>query len=134
MTIKKKRKTVRKRKPKQIELPANIPVQVIPDPPKESKIEKARRSLWRSSLFLAGLMPMTIFAFQILVLRKDVHIDWVFMILIVAGLALSMSIANISDDKISKSTKEIAPIVRGFMRVRNGGNTATDNKVVIQDK
>lgn len=133
MTIKKKRPTAKRKRKPQVEVPANIPVQVIPDPPKVSRLEKARKSLWRLSLFIAGLMPMTIFAFQILVLRKDVHIDWVYMILIIAGLALSMSIANIADDKISKSAREITPIIRGVMRTRTG-NTATDNKVVIQDK
>lgn len=133
MTIKKKQKAVRKRKPR-VELPANIPVQVIPDPPKVSKIEAARKGLWRGLLFFAGLSPTAAFAFQIIVLRPD-HVDpsIPFVILMLAGLGVAFAVANIADDKLSKSARDVVPIIRGVMRTRTG-NTATDNKVVIHDK
>lgn len=135
MTIKKKRKTVkRKRKPRrQVEVPENIPVQVIPDPPKISKVEAARKGLWRLLLFLFGLTPTCVWAFQIVVLRIDVHPDIPFVLLMLVGSGISFAVANISDDKLSKSAREITPIIRGVMKTRTG-NTATDNKVVVRDK
>lgn len=132
MIRKKQPATKRKRKPR-VELPANIPVQVIPDPPKVSKIEAARKGLWRGLLFFAGLTPTLTWAFQIVVLRHDVHVEAAFVVFMLVTLGVSYAVANISDDKLSKSAREVVPIIRGVMKTRTG-NTATDNKVVIHDK
>lgn len=138
MTIKKKRKRVKRkpRKPRKprvaIELPPDLPVKVVPDPPKESRLERARKNIWRTLLFVAGLIPLGIWAFQIIVLRQDVHPDWAHVVLMLGGVITSIIMANISDDKISKSTKEIAPLVRGVLRAKIG--STTENKIEIQDK
>ena len=122
-----------KKKP-DVELPPEIPVKLVPDPPKPSRIESLRKGLWRLLLFIAGLSPMAVFAFQVIVLRQDKHLDTANVILILGGVATSIIVANISDDKISKSAKEITPIVRGVLRAKSNGTTSENKIVVEQDK
>lgn len=108
-----------------LDVPTPVPVAVLAATPRRSPVTLIVNSILLVVLFVVGLVPLGIWAFTAAVLRQ--HADpnpWI----IGLGVLVSLVVANVADDKISKSAKDVAGATRGFLRFRNGGGQTSEQR------